>query len=617
MGKDPAPGSRFGRRFMSRAGLFWKLFISTALLATIAIAAVLVVVSVYLREQAWHAFDKRLDHVAATTAVAAARDWPGKPTPAVQATLRQVARETGIRVTLIDRSGRVLGDSQASNVAEAAIAENLASRVEIVEARRHGAGWATRRSKGSDRQHRYRSRRISRGGQPLGYVRTAAPVSRLRQEMMVVEQRVWTIGGLVTALAVLGVFVAINYLVRPLAAIQEAVQAMVGGDYQVRLPLLTQAKNETSRAIKSLAEVGQRLSQRENELQRTLQIQTTVLESMNESVLAVNRQYRILFANRSARLALRFVDPSQDNATLLEAVRSHELKEMAEQVLATEQIVRQRWRPPDRQPRTYDVLATPLPGEPCQGVLFVLHDISELSRLEEMRQRFVADVSHELKTPLSSIKAYTETLLSGTVDDDAQHRHFLSRIEEQANRLQQLIQDMLSLARIESGQVPQEHVQVRLAPVVARCLADHRRLAETQQVALTSEIEEDDLAIRGEEESLRQILDNLINNAVKYTPAGGKVVVAVRRRDNSVELTVADTGVGIAPEHHPRLFQRFYRVDKARSRELGGTGLGLSIVKHLCGTMGGSVAVESEVGKGSTFCVSLPLAGAPSGAVEK
>jgi two-component system phosphate regulon sensor histidine kinase PhoR len=261
--------------------------------------------------------------------------------------------------------------------------------------------------------------------------------------------------------------------------------------------------------------------------------------------------------------------------------------------------------------RTFDVLATPLRGDPPPGVVLVLRDTSELKRLEQMRQQFIANVSHELKTPLSSIKAYTETLLGGARHDPVHCEKFLQRIDEQAARLHELIMDMLSLARIESSQSPLEQTTVPMAPVVRRCLADYETQAAARGVRLVSNADECEVAnfsIRGDEEALRQILSNLIDNAIKYTPAGGTVTLGCRRDGPMAVIEVVDTGVGIAPEHHSRLFERFYRVDKARSRELGGTGLGLSIVKHLAQAQGGTVAVASEVGSGSRFTVRLPVA---------
>ncbi|MEQ8838679.1 MAG: ATP-binding protein, partial [Lacipirellulaceae bacterium] len=251
---------------------------------------------------------------------------------------------------------------------------------------------------------------------------------------------------------------------------------------------------------------------------------------------------------------------------------------------------------------------TPLPGEPCPGVVLVIDDVTAMKKLEGLRQQFVSNVSHELKTPLSSIKAYTETLLNGAIEDEENRVRFLERIDEQADRLNQLIHDMLSLARIEAGRDILDVKSLPLAPLISQCVADHESLAASKPVRLVNEAAETSLKVAADEESLRQVLSNLIDNALKYTPPDGEVRVRVQQDEELVTIEVADTGIGIAPQHQDRLFERFYRVDKARSRELGGTGLGLSIVKHLCQAMNGEVTVSSEIGKGSQFRVKLPAA---------
>ena len=258
-----------------------------------------------------------------------------------------------------------------------------------------------------------------------------------------------------------------------------------------------------------------------------------------------------------------------------------------------------------------------MPGSPPRGAVLVLHDTSELRRLERLRQEFVANVSHELKTPLSVITACVETLLAGAVDDLEHRGPFLERIAEQANRLHALILDLLTLARIESAAGALEPRAVALAPAVAACLGRHRARANSNKKLLeavppspASDTSEE-IAAWADEEAVSQILDNLIDNALKYTPSGGRIRVRWRAEDSQVCLEVQDNGIGIPEQDLPRIFERFYRVDKARSRELGGTGLGLAIVKHLVHAMQGSVHAASRVGHGTTFSVRLPRASVP------
>jgi two-component system phosphate regulon sensor histidine kinase PhoR len=238
----------------------------------------------------------------------------------------------------------------------------------------------------------------------------------------------------------------------------------------------------------------------------------------------------------------------------------------------------------------------------------VFHDVTELRRLERMRQDFVANASHELKTPLASIKAYTETLLDWALQDETVNSRFLQGIDEQVERLNQLILDLLSLARIESGQEPFQHSPLQLIPVLEACVAAQRGRAEGKNLNLTFLPQGLDQAalVLADEEAVRQIVDNLIDNAIKYTPDGGSVCVSCFGDHDEACIEVADTGIGIPRNDLPRIFERFYRVDKARSRELGGTGLGLSIVKHLMQSIGGQIEVASRVGSGSKFTIHIP-----------
>jgi two-component system phosphate regulon sensor histidine kinase PhoR len=291
-------------------------------------------------------------------------------------------------------------------------------------------------------------------------------------------------------------------------------------------------------------------------------------------------------------------------------VRNHSLEEAVSAALATRQPQRLETTQEIGDKMSVAIQATPLPGEPSPGVVIVMHDTTELRRLESLRRDFVANVSHELKTPLSSIKAYAETLRNGALDDRQASIKFVERIMEQSERLHHLILDMLSLARIESAQQVVEIVPVSVEEVVQECFAAQRPAADAKQIALVAEPQQPGCLVRADKEGLREILDNLVDNAIKYTSAGGRVAVRWRTTGDAkmVSIEVEDTGIGISAEELTRVFERFYRVDKARSREMGGTGLGLAIVKHLAQSFGGGVSAKSESGQGSRFTVELRLA---------
>jgi len=338
-----------------------------------------------------------------------------------------------------------------------------------------------------------------------------------------------------------------------------------------------------------------------------------VLSGMDEGVIAIDARRRLVFANVSAD---RFfgLDGAAVGRLVAELIRSPQIQEAVEATLQGPGPYQGEINVASREPglripsRVLAVRGTPLTGTPPQGAVLVFHDVTELRRLERMRQDFVANVSHELKTPLASIKAYTETLLDWALHDENVNEKFLRRIEEQADRLNQLILDLLSLARLESGQEVFEHGPLNVTPCVEACAESHRGRAEAKNLHYTLDLGglDSETLILADEEAVRQILDNLIDNAIKYTPEGGSVRIICRLAVDTLTLEVADTGIGIPREDQARVFERFYRVDKARSRELGGTGLGLSIVKHLVQSIGGTINVASRVGSGTQFTVKLP-----------
>jgi two-component system phosphate regulon sensor histidine kinase PhoR len=355
---------------------------------------------------------------------------------------------------------------------------------------------------------------------------------------------------------------------------------------------------------------------RNEKLEQDGQQLRVVLEAMDEAVIAVDNRRRLLFANDSAA-RLFGLDDGSAGRLVPELIRGPEVQDAVEATLrlAGPPAYQGELTLPGRDParghnRSLSVRGTPLPGRPAPGVVLVFHDVTELRRLERMRQDFVANASHELKTPLASIKAYNETLLDWAIHDDTVNRRFLERIDEQVERLHQLILDLLSLARIESGQEPFEHNPLSLVGVDQSCVEAHRGRAEANGLAL--DFDPGGLAldaqVLADEEAIRQIVDNLVDNAIKYTPEGRSVSVLCWGDHNELCIEVADTGIGIPRDDLPRIFERFYRVDKARSRELGGTGLGLSIVKHLVVALGGQIDVTSRVGSGTRFQVRLPRA---------
>jgi two-component system phosphate regulon sensor histidine kinase PhoR len=345
---------------------------------------------------------------------------------------------------------------------------------------------------------------------------------------------------------------------------------------------------------------------REQRLLETNQRMESVLGSMFEGVLAVDGNENIILLNQEAKRMLAVEQVDVLGRPLREVVRHPELIQAVTKANQELQPVVEEFITARSPRRLLSIRVAPLPGEQADGLTIVLEDVSERRQLETMRRDFVANVSHELKTPLTAIKAYAETLRLGAVHDSAHCGHFLEQIETQADRLHQLIVDLLHLSRVESGAISYEAQEFDLTELCQECLQLLSEEANRRQVQLLRADLPRAVLMHADREALRTIIDNLLINAIRYTPAQGTVSVRCFQARGWVTLEVKDSGIGIDREHHERIFERFYRVDRARSRDLGGTGLGLSIVKHLAQSFGGGVELESELGQGSTFRVRLP-----------
>jgi two-component system phosphate regulon sensor histidine kinase PhoR len=331
-----------------------------------------------------------------------------------------------------------------------------------------------------------------------------------------------------------------------------------------------------------------------------------VLAGMSEGVVAVDEEDRVVILNAAARRLLGITSRRPEGTKLWELVRVSALETVLAETRRTGRDTRADVVIAREGKETkLEVHGSPIPP-PSRGAVIVLTDVTDLRRLESMRRDFVANVSHELKTPLTSIRGYVETLLEGAIDDPGNNVRFLEKVDDHVRRLTHLVTDLLTLGRIESEQsLPVERVD--LGDVVRDSLARHEASARGKDIRCQEDIE-GPVEVLGDREALDQVVDNLLTNAIKYTHAGGTVTLSTRENGSMGVLEVLDTGIGIPAKDLDRIFERFYRVDKARSRALGGTGLGLAIVKHLVQAMHGEVSVESEYGAGTRFTVRVPLA---------
>jgi two-component system phosphate regulon sensor histidine kinase PhoR len=392
---------------------------------------------------------------------------------------------------------------------------------------------------------------------------------------------------------------------RALREIAAWARSVAGGDFSKRISIT--ACDEMGDLADSLNSVFQRIqSKMEGFIADKSRLEAVFL-SMFDGVMIVDGEGTVILINRTLK---EFLGVGREAAGKkpLEVVRNIEIQEIADNVLNLNSRFESREITIVLQDeKILLVHATPVLREnKVDGAVLVFHDITELRRLENVRRDFVANVSHELRTPVSTIRGYAETLLEGALEDKEHAREFLRVIYDDAERLVNLIKDLLDLSRIESGHVKLAFEACALEPVVDRVLAAMNNEAEENSVHLKKEIPPGLPRVKADEGAIAQVLFNLVENAIKYNNKDGCVSVSARERGHFIEVSVEDTGIGIPSKDIPRIFERFYRVDKARSRDLGGTGLGLSIVKHIIHAHYGEVAVESELGRGSTFRFTLP-----------
>jgi two-component system phosphate regulon sensor histidine kinase PhoR len=537
----------------------------------------------------------------------------GADAGALTAFVGRAARADELRVTLIAVDGRVLADSEVPPAALAGV-ESHAGRPEVVAALAAGRGRDLRLSATVKAPLLYVALPVLDEGRPLGVLRLALPVATVTASHEEIR-RVLLAGGILALAVALGIalFVA-RRIARPAVVMQEVARAMADGNFRVRAPV--RSPDEIGALGRSLNALAERLRTRLEDLQHEQAKGAALLDGMVEGVIAVDGHDHVVLMNERARAMFDLGAAPGDREPILEVIRNADLHRVLRTSRAAGEGIVSRGELSLAGPveRVLQVNAVPLRLGPDEvGVVMVVHDVTELRRLERVRTEFVANVSHELRTPLTAVHGYLETLLGGALEEPEHARRFLEIVFRHTERLGRLLSDLTDLSNIELGKVTLRPAPVRLGEIVDSVFAINRPRADAGSVALSADIAPGAAVVHADLDRLVQILINLVDNAIKYTAPGGQVAVTARRDEDRVEIAVRDTGVGIPPADLPRITERFYRVDRARSRELGGTGLGLAIVKHLVIAHGGTLAIDSAPGQGTT--VRFTLAAGDPGAV--
>ncbi len=544
----------------------------------------------------------------------------------------------GVQAAALSRDGRVLEESASGQGEQPADAQDP----EIQEAFAKGEGRSMRRNDALHRDFLYyavsypNARGASPGGKATNagkaragkaskagdagkaggpdkesndsfVLRLALPLPAVDQQFAATRRPVWTAFLFLLASAIFISLIDAHNLSRRIGALRKFAGRMAALDFR---PVITQpGGDELEGLARALNESAARLNAGIGVLTDERNRSAAILGSMIEGVAVISESERILFSNRAFSRILGLQDAGEiEGRALLEVARQSDLLAAMKMALGGQAQVTSEIVVGTVRPRSFAVTAAPVQAASHKGAVLVLHEITELRRLERVRQDFVANVSHEFRTPLTAIQGFAETLLGGALEDPINRRRFVEIIREHAMRLARLTEDLLKLSRIEAGQLKLEFRPVSVAQLIDSCMETAQLKAVPKRLSLAVQLPAELPPVRGDANSLQEVLQNLLDNALQYTPAGGKIEVSALSTDSRVVVTVADTGIGIPQVEQERIFERFYRVDAARSREAGGTGLGLSIARHIMEAHGGHLWVESAVGEGSRFHFSIPIA---------
>ncbi len=537
-------------------------------------------------------------------------------TPPLHTAVRELSARALARITVMTPDGRVLADSAVSDHLLSTL-ENHLTRPEIQQAVATGRGTDLRTSRTTGERTLYLAVRLTGSNQatPAVFLRLGLPMTTYDRDVAKLHQDLALAFGSAFLIAVaLSVWLA-HSITKPLSEIAIAAQRLAKGDHAVRIR--TGSRDEVGLLANSLNHMTDQLRTTIEELSEDRSQLLAMLTSMVEGVMVLDRRGRVLQINPALERMFDITRMEVRGHPCSDVFRHPQLNTLVSTVLTKrmnkeDEILLH----PSGRRLHIEASVTESDRENDACAILVFHDMTELRRLEMVRKDFVANVSHELRTPLTSIRGYIEALLDGAKDDPKTSTQFLNIILKQSDRLNLILEDLLQLSKIESGQVHFKREPLHIQSIIERTLAMIKPLADKKRHRLVSFVEEHLPSVLGDEDRLIQILSNLLDNAVKYTPENGTITVAAHPVSDdaeqpstvtAVELSVTDTGIGIPEMERPRVFERFYRVDKARSRELGGTGLGLAIVRHIAEGLGGRVCLEANTPTGSRFVVRLPV----------
>ncbi|MGE5445004.1 MAG: two-component system histidine kinase PnpS [Ignavibacteriales bacterium] len=524
----------------------------------------------------------------------------------IKSLVPELGKKIGVRITIIARDGVVIGDSEH----DPATMENHAERPEVIEAVSKGVGKSKRYSITIKKDLFYVAVPLKdKRGEAEAIVRTALPLGFIEKAFSSIKSKIIYIGLILTLFAFLLSLVSSRAITKPLDKIIAASEEIAKGNFNVNIPVADK-RGEIGKVNQALGRMAEKLDELFKEVSLEKSQLEAVLSAMSEGVIVVGSDGKVILINRALKDMFGIKDVSFGKP-YWEVLRNSEITELVEYTLKSRKAEKKEislFYPVEKY-----YLASGIPLNSSEsGAIVVMFDITEFKRLEKIKADFVANVSHELRTPLTAIKGYVETIETEAYENTDERDHFLNIIKRHTDRLINIVSDLLVLSEIERKEISWEEEpktvleEINFKEIVSSSLEAIKSKIEEKSLRVSLNIKEGLPPYGGDGFLLEQMFINLIDNAAKYTPEGGAIEIGISKLDSQFIIEVSDTGIGIPKEHLPRIFERFYRVDKTRSRKLGGTGLGLSIVKHIVIMHGGKIEVQSEVGRGSRFIITLP-----------
>ncbi len=580
---------------MKNFSLMWKQFLRFFLIIVLTSAFIVYFASKEVQKNYLRNLEETLENYAQLVGRFVSSSVAANNQPQIESITKNLADEIGIRCTIIAKDGTVLGDSEE----DPARMEDHSNRPEIIGALQQGYGRSIRFSDTLQKKMLYVSVPIVYNDNIIGVVRTSSFVEKIQRGIRAITKDIIVITLFITFFALVLSIITTQSYTKPVRDIAKAADRIKEGDFKTRLYM--RRRDELGALAESLNEMARDLEKYFLSLKEEQEGLKTILSSMVEALVVLNKEGVIVTANQ------KFVDIVKDSPDNLigkrywEYIRESDFAELIEHVVKTKTFLTKEVTLTDH---IYLTSCSIVKDIPETRIIIVMHEITELKRLEEVKTDFVANVAHELKTPLTAIKGFAETL-----EDEANvnNRRFIKIIRTNTDRLINIVSDLLVISNLEHKKENIEVKEFDLEKLIENSLTIEHKKLEEKSINVTFDFEDSISQFDGDSFLIEQMMINLLDNAITYTEKNGKILIDVSEEDGNIIIEVEDTGVGIHSEHLNRIFERFYVVDKSRSRQFGGTGLGLSIVKHIVLSHNGEIRVESTVGEGTTFIVTLPL----------